>query len=312
MDFPKTLFKYRRFDKYTKDMLKQGYIYFCPANKLDDQFECSIGISKDLVNGEIDKETKKQVLFIQNQIESNSSNTLPNINFMSYFKSGKLDEEGFKVVCKEYSPETSDEDIENVIKFINSCSNNDKFGGDTFEECLEYLLTIQDKIGVCSLTELNDNQPMWSMYAKNYEGYCIENDIEKFLNDNPKYKDYLFRVIYSDIRNNNPIKIVLEVAFSYIFNTLELNEDSINIEDILINIVRTKSIMFAYQNEWRFLGMPNDKSICLPIKAVYLGRNTKEKNKKIILNISKECKFDVYVQEDDYERAKICFKKLED
>lgn len=312
MDYPKSLFKYRRFDKYTKDMLRTGYIYFCPANNLDDQFECSIGISKDLANGDIDKETRKLVPFIEKQIEPYSNNKFPNIDFVSYFKGGKLDEEAFKDICRMYSPETSDEDIEKGIEFINTCLDIDELGGDTFEDGFEKLLTIQDQFGVCSLTELNDNQPMWVMYAKNYEGYCIEYDMDNFLSDNPKYREELFKVIYNDSRNNNPIKIVLEVVFSYIFNALKLRYDVIEIKDIIIKIICTKATMWAYQNEWRFFGVPNDKSLYLPIKAVYLGRNIKERNKQVILNIAKECKFDVYIQEDDYEQAKVCFRKLED
>ena len=41
----KALFKYCKINKNTIDMLKNEYIYLCPAYKLDDQFECAINFS---------------------------------------------------------------------------------------------------------------------------------------------------------------------------------------------------------------------------------------------------------------------------
>lgn len=40
-NFPKSLFKYRCFDKYTVDSISNNYLYLSPAKELDDQFECT-------------------------------------------------------------------------------------------------------------------------------------------------------------------------------------------------------------------------------------------------------------------------------
>ena len=37
---PKTLYKFRKFDKYTVDMIENDYVYLTPARKLDDPFDC--------------------------------------------------------------------------------------------------------------------------------------------------------------------------------------------------------------------------------------------------------------------------------
>ena len=39
---PKSLFKYRPFDKYAFDMLENNYLFLCQAAKLDDKSECSV------------------------------------------------------------------------------------------------------------------------------------------------------------------------------------------------------------------------------------------------------------------------------
>lgn len=40
-DFPKSLFKYRCFNKFTIDSISNNYLYLSPAKELDDQFECT-------------------------------------------------------------------------------------------------------------------------------------------------------------------------------------------------------------------------------------------------------------------------------
>lgn len=51
---PNTLFKYKSFDKYTADILRNSEAFFCPASKLDDQFESAISISKKILNNDLD------------------------------------------------------------------------------------------------------------------------------------------------------------------------------------------------------------------------------------------------------------------
>ena len=38
-EYPKILYKYRPFDKYTVEMFDNNYLYLSPADNLDDQFE---------------------------------------------------------------------------------------------------------------------------------------------------------------------------------------------------------------------------------------------------------------------------------
>ena len=37
---PKSLFKYRKFDKYTYDMIDNNYVFLCQVKGLDDLEEC--------------------------------------------------------------------------------------------------------------------------------------------------------------------------------------------------------------------------------------------------------------------------------
>ena len=45
VETPQFLYKYRPFDEFAFDMLEKGYVYLCPAEKLDDPSECQAEIS---------------------------------------------------------------------------------------------------------------------------------------------------------------------------------------------------------------------------------------------------------------------------
>ena len=45
VEVPQFLYKYRPFDEFAFDMLEKGYVYLCPAEKLDDPSECKSEIS---------------------------------------------------------------------------------------------------------------------------------------------------------------------------------------------------------------------------------------------------------------------------
>lgn len=91
------------------------------------------------------------------------------------------------------------------------------------------------KLGVACFTEDNlDNILMWSHYANGHKGFCLEFDTNyaPFLDT-----EQLRRVIYSEKYPSLP--------FSYY-----LKDESEGIPD---DILRTKSLNWKYENEWRLI-----------------------------------------------------------
>lgn len=309
MDYPKNLFKYRKFDKYTINMLKTGSIYFCPTYKLDDPFECSIAISEKIKEGDFKSYLKAIIPLILKQLIISSNNSkLKRIDIMSFYDEDGLNAKKFKLMVKAYDKNAKYSDIEKAVDAIKKIEKMDEYP-ENFKKAIMMILNIQSIFGVFSMSEINDNQPMWSAYAKNYEGYCIEYDIEKFIKDYPKYKDDLQIVNYSDKRENDPIKIILRVFYDSIYTSLKVSHHKFDIKDSLIKLVTTKDKSWSYQKEWRFLAKAEQEGVYLPIKAIYLGMNMKRRNKIIILNIAKEQSITVYEQYLDYETSKIKFRK---
>ena len=170
------------------------------------------------------------------------------------------------------------------------------------KEAIIRLVDIQKEIGVGSLASSKTNQVLWSMYANNYEGFCIEYEIPEQIKD-------LYKVQYTKEKNFDIIEIiisdVLDTIYSHMFNTCK----KINLVEAVKKIPLTKFYDWRFQKEWRFIGKSREY-VYLPIKAVYLGKNMSEKHESQIITIAKRKKYKVYKCFDDYENLKIKYKKI--
>lgn len=128
---------------------------------------------------------------------------------------------------------------------------NDIFEGLTGKitnDVIENLDKLYDLVYIKSFSENCDNLRMWSTYADNYSGMCVEYDARK-LSDKVLY--HLFPVRYSDKRvtNNN-----LGLSFS------ELTEIKNSIDEIdvcflkdVVGLFISKSKDWEYEKEWRII-----------------------------------------------------------
>lgn len=306
MEYPASLFKYSDFKNYSLEMMEKGHIYLCPASILDDQFECSasIPLSKN--------QSPEYILSIISEI---LNPYLPNqqldANILSCYDMSILNQNKFidYIVCQDKSL-TRDNAVK-VAAYLSSLSSNEI--QKKIDDVLNSFLSIRNAIGVCSLATSNTNQVMWSMYAKNYEGYCIEYDIATYLKEHPEKKYDLHKVNYSDNRDTDIMKLILIFFYKYLFNLIGIDTVNldINIKDAIIKLLTAKHTDWAFQNEWRFVGVAGDKSINLPIKAVYLGKGMSNVIKNMICRVAADKKITIYEQHDDCETLSVSFEKIQ-
>lgn len=311
MSYPLRLYKYQKFKSYSKGMLETGYIYFSPVERLDDPLECSVSISNKIIDGKQKEYIKDLIPFILRQLFINSPNKkFKRINIDEMYDSdGQLLTSKFKLYVRSVDPNIKENAIDKAIDAIQEMTNTIN-NNPQFKDAFMKLLNIKKLIGVYSLTELKNNQLLWDGYANHYEGFCIEYDIGKFIKENPKYEKELLKVKYSNSRDNDPVKIVLKAFYSTVDSKL-LNKSNIRFSsEQIIDIIRTKKLDYAYQKEWRLTGIPEDASLCLPIKNIYLGYKIKERNKQIILKIAKEKGYGVYQQFIKNESTDFDYKKI--
>lgn len=304
---PKVLFKYKSFDKYTADILRNSEAFFCPASRLDDQFESAISISKKILSNDLEGYIRELMPFIIERVAPSSSEVLKNEDMLSYFNNGKLNVPKFKNLILKHDSNVSHSQLDMLVNFINNLQNvqlNKKLS-----KALKKLINIKNEIGVFSMTTRPNNQPMWAWYAKGYDGYVIEYDIERYLGEHTEMAKDLKYVNYSDKRNNNPMHIVLNAFYEALYKSLGIPHKRYDAEKDIQAIVNTKSKDWNFQDEWRLFGKPDTKTM-IPINAVYIGVNTSEANRDFIIKIAKEKNFKVYQQLNDCESTDIEFEQI--
>lgn len=130
---------------------------------------------------------------------------------------------------------------------------------------------LQKKVKISCFSETYNNILMWSHYAQNHTGFCIEYNISNLELTN-SFKKQLFPVFYT------PKPIDMSKAI--------LSKQKEIFENILII---NKSEDWKYEREWRYITSSEDDSkFIMPVKpkAIYLGTKISEKNKNIMLEIA--------------------------
>lgn len=245
--------------------------------------------------------------FILEKATPSSSEVLKNTDITYYFQNGKLNVPKFKSLVMKNDSNVSHSQLDMLVNFLSKLQNIES--NKKLSKALKKLINIKDEIGVFSMTTRPNNQPMWVWYAKGYDSYVVEYDIEAYLNEhNEMYKDLKY-VNYSDKRNNNPMHIILNSFYEALYKFLNIPYKKYEaVKDIEL-IVNTKSSDWKFQNEWRLFGKPETKAI-IPIKAVYVGVNASEANRDFIIKIAKEKGFKIYQQLNDCESTDIEFELI--
>lgn len=139
----------------------------------------------------------------------------------------------------------------------------------------------QRHMKVCSFSTINDSVVMWSHYANNHKGFCIEYNLETLPPEDKTWK-YLCPVIYTD-NLFDASKHLLEFVY---------NKSTINLLGILAAL--HKSTEWKYEKEWRLvlpeINPDSGRSYKMPSPtAVYLGaRISNDAKCKIIETASKK------------------------
>jgi tetratricopeptide (TPR) repeat protein len=168
-----------------------------------------------------------------------------------------------------------------------------------YKEDYNYLL---DSIKVGCLTTKKDNTLMWSHYADNHRGICIEYDIGKIYE-----KDNL---IINKVNYNMPIITNKSIADNEILEIDNINR--------LIELFSLKSNEWKYEKEYRILYYDKERKkdgilIDCPIKSICFGTETSEDDKKLIRKIIKNKKGNkIEFKEAKFKQDKLFEINIED
>ena len=310
--FPTKLYKYRSFDKYTKDTITNNYIFLCSANKLDDQFECEVNFDEALINknGKTKKSFINKIISLVDELPSSyqKKELKKYINSCLNNKNNIDINKAIKNNNQNYS-EDEKKDILNSFSILSTNIWKEQNIQKSLKELIKLILNIRNLKGIGSLSEINNSQIMWEMYSNHYKGYCIEYDTSSDLN----MKINTFPVIYGNKKDTDILNIIIGMIIEELANQLSkglINQIDKRIKFVYIFLTKYKE--WSFQKEWRILGKKDTKFSAPPIKAIYLGKHCSKTNEKLILRLAKKYNFAVYKQFDNLKNLSIEFKIIKE
>lgn len=309
---PDKFYKFRKFDKFSFDMLNNGYVYLAPAGKLDDPFDCLVDTSFESIYCKNTANlTKNMMRFIVRLALSHSANFPLSVDEVvqiiddstvdGHIERDKLFQ---KIECiADLTNEQKDflyNNFANVDSVLDGIAED-----DGIKDFILNMIKSKDTVGVCSFSTCRDNKVMWSHYSNCYKGYCIEYKIK---NKNQIMHNFLPVVYKRNINNNITVKLI-EFAMENIVRNLTAGEIPTNIGSFN-ELLCTKDKDWAYQSEWRLIGDANARSEQFVVERIYLGFDVSVSNEKKIVNCAKKNKFNVYKMNKPTGTTHITYKKI--
>lgn len=285
---PNSLFKYRKFDENTFDMLGKRYLFLCVAYKLDDKSECTTILDvESLYDEEKDKISKLCVLKIMENIKpvvkKETFDQLLVIINQIMDENGDVGLDSLETLKAEMIKLNPGIDLTPILNKLQSIP--DKLDNPIVSEKMKNLINTsrnaRKKIGICSLSADSNNNDAWRRYGDNSSGCCIEYDMVGF-----EPANIVFPVIYENKREKDIILNLIATFMSWVIMSISRNQIQQNVSQFL-KLFITKSKKWKRQNEWRILGDANTKIKAPMIKRVIVGKNATKENR---LKIAECCK----------------------
>ena len=270
--FPKSLYKYRELNDYTIESLEHNLLWVAGIDSLNDPFECSLLLD----------------------IHESWRNFFRREDFPEIFKTG-------------YEIELTKEEIQQIINspdpylmYSKVCSSKGiilKISSEQHSDKTKPIFNVlkdewKTTISICSFSECYDSLLMWSHYANQHKGVCVEYDFT----DCDEFRCFIQPVLYSN----------------EVFKIKSVDEMNI-INYVIASICKAKE--WEYEKEWRLTPFSkrileeNKNLVSAPTpKAIYLGTrfDLNDDNKKLQLErIIKNKNIPIYQMENHKSEYKL-------
>ena len=289
---PKSLFRFRAFEKRSLDAFEKDNIYAVTADKFNDPYDTLVrydleGVEK-WVNTVMNTETLKQM------------NTW-------YAQGWDLPKEVMHILPKEMTDAlkvalSSIEDIRDYKERIEETRKKIISQIETYFPILSETSKRYSTI-VC-FSESIESVLMWSHYANSHTGFALEYNFRPIL-EQPIKNVGLFPVVYSEER--------LDISDYIAYEFLRILGIPAKMPDIAASIKNAlwKSDIWAYEKEWRMIdstprNITDEKASAIHYKpvAIYYGRHMSSDDKKALHEVAKEKGIKEYEMYLDYSSKK--------
>ena len=298
---PTILYKYRPFDQFAFPMLEHGVLYLCPANKLDDETECmtSIDMSEwyDLETNNLKRVCLEQLIqMVKPYCSEEVYEEIRQIIYQVSYKNGKVRPNWLLDVIPDIQAKVPGYDIAPLFNWLVNIPEklDDPSIKPQMEKLISLAMNAREKMGICSLCEDDNNEYMWEKYAAKNSGYCIEYDMDGYQLDQS-----VFPVIYEDDRKTNVVQNLVNNFIGQLVISFSGGQIQADISQYL-RLFLTKYLKWEYQNEWRILGDPGEKTSPM-IKRIIIGSNASEENKNKLIDFCKKNNVNYVIQKCNEE-----------
>jgi hypothetical protein len=272
---PKRIYKYRRDCSHSRENLKTDTVWLCSPDSYNDPYDCAFKLSDDRVV----RAFKRRLVD----------------NFVSTFKLQDVISKD-QVENAKNTPEP--------LKAIAGCLPNlsDQASGGNPKRMAEFCsVTLPQLVGdalsivrqwrkvtkLSSFSAISDSLLMWSHYAENHHGFCLEYDLEGLEEKHP-FRKYLYPVIYS-----NRLYDLTSWAEKLVIE----DRQAFNPDAPLLGILH-KFDGWKYEEEWRLVSVTqaiiDDHNMALPTPTrVFLGSRMDVSKKSEVLAICREKEIEV-------------------
>lgn len=252
--------------EYVKDEIINKRVHMSHPSLFNDPLDSTIKIIKnEIINRKyIDAEIIYILMMYDYKVE----------NFFYLFSEGKYDIN----------------EIVDILKNNKIISNKKETQKQLIEGAKEFFIRQEmypNNISICCFSENVKSMPLWSYYASNHTGVCLEYNFENLnvKNKDEKYIiDNMHHVIYSKNKTQN-----------------------INYSPLI------KSNEWQHECEWRLVGNNKTHYINIPnLSAIYFGVNCKDIVKKeIIKQIKRDEKIKLYQMMTSFDKYELQYKEID-
>lgn len=255
----------------------EGLVYPSSPLYFNDPYDCEFCFQSDVLESILDRKTYIEILEKRFSLKPEEKNRI--------LYSDNI-ERAMQIVLQAHGGRLSDSWTNTLINGLKNCMD-----------------TIKDAVKVVCLSEVYDSMLMWSHYAQNHTGYCIE----YYFDEKDMFYKHLYPVVYTKHR--------------YIITKSDILE---NTEWIYRTTCR-KSDVWSYEKEWRIitanfnkvmpqkLEYPNGKYVFdlkKNIKAFYLGAKIEKNFKDEIVQFGEKNGINVYEMNLSLNTYELTAKKI--
>ncbi|MEE1493945.1 MAG: DUF2971 domain-containing protein [Anaerostipes hadrus] len=240
----------------------EGLVYPSSPLYFNDPYDCEFCFQSDVLENIIDRETYLHLLEKRFSLKKEEKDRI--------LYSANI-ERAMQIVLQAHNAKLSDSWMDILKSGLSGCMD-----------------TLKDAVRVVCLSELYDSMLMWSHYAQNHTGYCIEYIFE----ESDMYYTHLHPVIYTKDR--------------YSLSKKDVSEEK---KDVLYKTTCSKSDVWSYEKEWRIVTANYNKvmpqklehpdgryvlDLKNNIKAFYLGTKISADFKAELIEFGKKNDISVY------------------